>query len=83
MSRILFAALIASGLALAPAAWADEALQSKAPATEQSAVPKKPKYDYGVHDACMGDRYESDEDINFGNTISEEEILTLINPPGA
>ncbi len=34
-----------------------------------------------VGEACFGDRYETDEDMNEGNTISEEEILRLINPP--
>ena len=34
-----------------------------------------------VGEACFGDRYESDNDINEGNRISEEEILRLINPP--
>ena len=29
----------------------------------------------------VGDRYETDNDINEGNRISEEEILRLINPP--
>ena len=29
----------------------------------------------------VGDRYETDKDINEGNRISEEEILRLINPP--
>ena len=29
----------------------------------------------------FGDRYETDNDINEGNRISEEEILRLINPP--
>jgi len=34
-----------------------------------------------VGEACFGDRYETDKDINEGNRISEEEILRLINPP--
>ena len=29
----------------------------------------------------VGDPYETDNDINEGNRISEEEILRLINPP--
>ena len=33
-----------------------------------------------VGEACFGDRYETDNDINEGNRISEEEILRLINP---
>lgn len=32
------------------------------------------------HDACFGDRYETDEDLNEGNRITEDEILRLINP---
>ena len=34
-----------------------------------------------VGEACFGDRYETDNDINEGNRISDEEILRLINPP--
>ena len=34
-----------------------------------------------VGEACFGDRYETDNAINEGNRISEEEILRLINPP--
>ena len=34
-----------------------------------------------VHEACFGDRYESDEDMNDGNTITDEEILLILNPP--
>ncbi len=33
-----------------------------------------------VHDACFGDRYESDEDMNEGNTITDEEIRLILNP---
>ena len=34
-----------------------------------------------VGEACFGDRYKTDNDINEGNRISEEKILRLINPP--
>ena len=34
-----------------------------------------------VGEACFGDRYETDNDTNEGNRISEEEIFRLINPP--
>ena len=34
-----------------------------------------------VGEACFGDSYESDADMNEGNTITEKEILLLINPP--
>ena len=34
-----------------------------------------------VGEACFGASCESDNDINEGNRISEEEILRLINPP--
>ena len=36
-----------------------------------------------VHEACFGDRYESDDDMNDGNTITDEEILLILNPPAA
>ncbi len=32
-----------------------------------------------VGEACFGDRYESDADMNEGNTITEKEILLLDN----
>jgi hypothetical protein len=34
-----------------------------------------------VGEACFGDRYESNQDMNEGNTISDEEILRILNPP--
>ncbi len=34
-----------------------------------------------VGEACFGDRFETDEEMNDGNRITEEEILRLINPP--
>ncbi len=34
-----------------------------------------------IGEACFGDSYESDQDMNEGNTITEKEILLLINPP--
>ena len=32
-------------------------------------------------DACYGDRYESDNDLNEGNRITDEEINRLLNRP--
>ena len=37
---------------------------------------------FGQHDACFGDKYESDEDLKTGNEISIEEILKRLNTPG-
>jgi len=34
-------------------------------------------------EACFGDRYESDAEMNEGNTITEEEILRILNPPNS
>ncbi len=34
-----------------------------------------------VGEACFGDSYETDADMNEGNTISDEEIRRLLNPP--
>ncbi|MCH8834556.1 MAG: hypothetical protein IH925_01280 [Proteobacteria bacterium] len=34
-----------------------------------------------VGEACFGDRYESDDDMNDGNTITDEEIRLILNPP--
>ena len=33
-----------------------------------------------VGEACFGDRYESDEDMNEGNRITDEEIRLILNP---
>lgn len=32
-------------------------------------------------DACYGDRYETDADLNEGNRVTDEEILAVINRP--
>lgn len=37
---------------------------------------------FGQHDACFGDKYESDEDLKTGNEISIEEALRLLDTPG-
>ena len=37
-------------------------------------------YDGIVGEACFGDRYESDEDMNEGNRITDEEIRLILNP---
>ncbi len=34
-----------------------------------------------IGEACFGDRYESDDDMNEGNTITDEEIRLILNPP--
>ena len=34
-----------------------------------------------VGEACFGDRYESDDDMNEGNTITDEEIRLILDPP--
>ena len=34
-----------------------------------------------VGEACYGDKYETDENMNEGNRITDEEILRLLNPP--
>lgn len=47
----------------------------------------KPVYDEGltvemqgiVGEACFGDRYETDDDINEGNRISDEEIRLILD----
>ena len=34
-----------------------------------------------IGDACCGDRYVSDKDLNDGAEISDEKIFQLLNPP--
>lgn len=36
---------------------------------------------YGQHDACFGDKYESDDDLKTGNELSIEDVLKLLNTP--
>ncbi len=51
---------------------------------EQSvSMPEAPiQRGYGQHDACFGDKYESDEDLKTGNELSVERILELLTQPG-
>lgn len=45
--------------------------------------PKAPiQRGYGQHDACFGDKYESEEDLKTGNELSVEQILELLTQPG-
>ncbi|MBT5812377.1 MAG: hypothetical protein HOI19_18550 [Rhodospirillaceae bacterium] len=38
----------------------------------------------GVYgDSCIGDRYESDNDVNEGNRITDEEILRILHLPSS
>ena len=72
MRAILAFLVVFSVLALSSRTIAQQADQDR----ETSAV------DYGiVGEACFGDQYESDEDMNEGNTITDEEILLILNPP--
>ncbi len=53
--------------------------QSVAPAQDQAR--DQARSDKVPEEACFGDSYESDNDINEGNRISVEEILRLIQRP--
>ncbi|MCH8237418.1 MAG: hypothetical protein IIC06_04520 [Proteobacteria bacterium] len=68
---IILSALIAA-LALPGGAVAEQTAAEKVQETEMNGL---------VGEACFGDSYESDADMNEGNTITEKEILLLINPP--
>ncbi len=58
------------------------ALSSRTIAQQADQDREKNVVDYGfVGEACFGDRYESDEDMNEGNTITDEEIRLILNPP--
>jgi hypothetical protein len=37
---------------------------------------------YGQHDACFGDKYETDEDLKTGNEAAVQEILKQMLGPG-
>lgn len=61
--------------------WAAGEKVAEAP-PEKIAIENLKDMDLGnLFDACFGDRYESDDDINDGNRITEEEIRQIINPP--
>lgn len=52
-------------------------------ASQNASVPDKPvDRGYGQHDACFGDKYESDEDMKTGNEKMIEDILKLLDTPG-
>jgi len=53
-----------------------------AASNEQSASDAPIQRGYGQHDACFGDKYESDEDLKTGNELSVERILELLTQPG-
>lgn len=53
---------------------------SQSTSPEQQSVPID--RGFGQHDACFGDKYESDDDLKTGNEVSIEEILKLLNQPG-
>ena len=52
--------------------------QSEVPAQQSKPIDRG----FGTHDACFGDKYESDDDLKTGNEISIEEVLKLLNTPG-
>ena len=68
---VLIAALALPGLSVADQAAAEDDRQSLR--TWLKELP--------AEEPCFGDSSESDEDLNEGNRITEEEILLLINPP--
>lgn len=73
MIRIsVFAVLLAFGPQVA------NANQSTSPEKQSTPIDRG----FGQHDACFGDKYESDEDLKTGNEISIEEVLKLLNQPG-
>ena len=49
---------------------------------EQAAIESLKDVDFrNLFDACYGDRYETDADLNDGNRVTDEEIHQLLNPP--
>ncbi len=65
-------------LAMIVVASTASANQSSAPELENKPIDRG----YGQHDACFGDKYESDDDLKTGNEISIEDVLKLLNTPG-
>ena len=92
MRNILPISVLVAGLALAGVASAGDKAPGQArdpsgPAVTEKAERTGGKFDLEAifrhlppHDACFGDRYETDEDLNEGNRITEEEILLIVNP---
>lgn len=52
--------------------------QSKVPVQQSKPIDRG----FDQHDACFGDKYESDDDLKTGNEISIEDVLKLLNTPG-
>ncbi len=72
MRAIIFLSALIAALALPGGAVAEQTAAEKVQDAEMKGL---------VGEACFGDSYESDADMNEGNTITEKEILLLINPP--
>lgn len=69
---MIAAALVATGAAGA---------EDPAPRGPQTPIPAAPE-----HESCIGDRFETDADLNRDHGISDREIqdlLDLMNGPGA
>ena len=72
MRTIITLSILIAALALAGGSVAEQTAADEVREAEMKGL---------VGEACFGDSYESDADMNEGNTITEEEILLLINPP--
>ncbi len=69
------------GLAMLPALTGAALADERKPAFPQSLKPVD--RGYGQHDACMGDRYEREEDLKTGNEQAVMEILKQMLGPGS
>ena len=71
-SALILLLSLPAGAAAEKAAAAEEAATESVEEVEMRGI---------VGEACFGDRYETDANMNEGNTISDEEILRLLYPP--
>ncbi len=72
MRAILAILVVLAVLTLSSRTIAQQADQAREPGVVDDGI---------VGEACFGDRYESDEEMNEGNTITDEEIRLILNPP--
>jgi len=72
MRTIIILSALLVALALPGGSVAEQTATDKVQETEMKGL---------VGEACFGDSYESDADMNEGNAITEKEILLLDNSP--
>ncbi len=81
--RAILAYLVVLTVLTLPSGTIAQQADSRGTIAQQADQDRETNVVYGgvVGEACFGDRYESDEDMNEGNRITDEEIRLILNPP--